>query len=202
MANTTTTMCLPPLPSLEMAWRDVDSSFERFCLTAIRRNWRVYPTNLQRSRDARRNIGRRGGLEHPSESVTHPNRIVTVLTGGMPISIENSRLQEAAPTSVNVAVGRRSREYLTEREVERLIEAAKQNRFGYRDATAILVAYRHGLRASPEFERSIIQERVRAGLRRAKAEGKQLGRPRIAPELEARILAALKAPGRTEVCAR
>jgi DNA invertase Pin-like site-specific DNA recombinase len=49
-----------------------------------------------------------------------------------------------------------------------------------------------------EFERSIIQERVRAGLRRAKAEGKQLGRPRIAPELEARILAALKAPGRTE----
>jgi DNA invertase Pin-like site-specific DNA recombinase len=49
-----------------------------------------------------------------------------------------------------------------------------------------------------EFERSIIQERVRAGLRRAKAEGKQLGRPRIAPELEARILAALKAPGRTD----
>ena len=28
-----------------------------------------------------------------------------------------------------------------------------------------------------EFERSIIQERVRAGLRRAKAEGKKLGRP-------------------------
>jgi DNA invertase Pin-like site-specific DNA recombinase len=49
-----------------------------------------------------------------------------------------------------------------------------------------------------EFERSIIQERVRAGLRRAKAEGKQLGRPRIAPELEAKIVAALKAPGRTE----
>jgi Resolvase, N terminal domain len=47
-----------------------------------------------------------------------------------------------------------------------------------------------------EFERSIIQERVRAGLKRAKAEGKMLGRPRIAPELEARILAALKAPGR------
>ena len=37
---------------------------------------------------------------------------------------------------------------LTEREVERLIEAAKQNRSGHRDATAILVAYRHGLRAS------------------------------------------------------
>jgi integrase len=62
--------------------------------------------------------------------------------------MENSRLREAAPTSVNVTVGRRSREYLTEREVERLIEAAKQNRSGHRDATAILVAYRHGLRAS------------------------------------------------------
>jgi DNA invertase Pin-like site-specific DNA recombinase len=44
-----------------------------------------------------------------------------------------------------------------------------------------------------EFERSIIQERVRAGLRRAVSEGKQLGRPRIAPDLERRISAALKA---------
>jgi putative transposase len=34
MTNTTTATCLSPLPSLEMAWRDVDSSFERFCLTA------------------------------------------------------------------------------------------------------------------------------------------------------------------------
>ena len=49
-----------------------------------------------------------------------------------------------------------------------------------------------------EFERSIIQERVRAGLRRAKAEGKQLGRPRISAELEQQILAALRAPDRTE----
>ena len=61
--------------------------------------------------------------------------------------MENSRLRRPAPTSVNVTVGKRSREYLTEREVERLIEAAKQNRCGHRDATAILVAYRHGLRA-------------------------------------------------------
>ena len=44
-----------------------------------------------------------------------------------------------------------------------------------------------------EFERSMIQERVRAGLRRAKEEGKQLGRPRLAPDLENRILDALKA---------
>src|ERR1700690_597000 len=38
-----------------------------------------------------------------------------------------------------------------------------------------------------EFERAMIQERVRAGLRRAVSEGKQLGRPRIAPETEERI---------------
>ena len=62
--------------------------------------------------------------------------------------MENSRLREAASAAVNVTVGKRSREYLTDREVERLIEAAKQNRSGHRDATAILVAYRHGLRAS------------------------------------------------------
>jgi len=42
----------------------------------------------------------------------------------------------------------RSREHLTETEVNQLIEAAKDNRYGHRDATMILVAYRHGLRAS------------------------------------------------------
>jgi hypothetical protein len=38
-----------------------------------------------------------------------------------------------------------------------------------------------------EFERSIIPKRVRAGLRRAKSEGKRLGRPPVAPELKERI---------------
>jgi type 1 fimbriae regulatory protein FimB/type 1 fimbriae regulatory protein FimE len=42
----------------------------------------------------------------------------------------------------------RTREYLTEWEVERLIKAAKGNRYGLRDSTMVLVAYRHGLRAS------------------------------------------------------
>ena len=42
----------------------------------------------------------------------------------------------------------RTREYLTESEVERLLEAAKRNRYGHRDATMVLVAYRHGLRAA------------------------------------------------------
>jgi len=42
----------------------------------------------------------------------------------------------------------RSREHLTETEVEKLIGAAKDNRYGHRDATMILAAYRHGFRAS------------------------------------------------------
>jgi integrase len=42
----------------------------------------------------------------------------------------------------------RPREYLTEREIEKLMDAARGNRWGHRDATAILLAYRHGLRAS------------------------------------------------------
>jgi site-specific recombinase XerD len=44
----------------------------------------------------------------------------------------------------------RPREYLTPKEVERLIAAAKKRgrRYGLRDATMILVAFRHGLRVS------------------------------------------------------
>jgi site-specific recombinase XerD len=42
----------------------------------------------------------------------------------------------------------RSREHLTETGVERLVQAAKGNRWGHRDSTMILVAWRHGLRVS------------------------------------------------------
>jgi DNA invertase Pin-like site-specific DNA recombinase len=42
-----------------------------------------------------------------------------------------------------------------------------------------------------EFERAMIQERVRAGLARARSEGKRLGRPPIAPALEKRVREAL-----------
>src|SRR6056297_1888108 len=43
----------------------------------------------------------------------------------------------------------RSREYLTPKEMERLMAAAKSlGRHGHRDATLILLAYRHGLRVS------------------------------------------------------
>ena len=40
------------------------------------------------------------------------------------------------------------RNYLTEAEVEKLMAAAKGNRYGHRDATMILVTYRHGFRAA------------------------------------------------------
>jgi integrase len=67
----------------------------------------------------------------------------------------NAALRLVAPTSEKRTVTRRrpnaeyrTREHLTEREVERLIEAAKSNRSGHRDATMLLVGFRHGLRAS------------------------------------------------------
>ena len=40
-----------------------------------------------------------------------------------------------------------------------------------------------------EFERSMIVERVKAGLKRARAEGKTLGRPRVSMAVEAKVLA-------------
>jgi type 1 fimbriae regulatory protein FimB/type 1 fimbriae regulatory protein FimE len=67
-----------------------------------------------------------------------------------------SHLRLVAPRTVNRTVtpkrlpnaDLRTREYLTEAEVERLLRATKANRWAHRDATMILVAYRHGLRAS------------------------------------------------------
>ncbi len=38
-----------------------------------------------------------------------------------------------------------------------------------------------------EFERSMIQERVKAGLARARAQGKKLGRPRVAASIERKV---------------
>ena len=54
----------------------------------------------------------------------------------------------STPTIVNSSVSR-TREYLTAVEVEKLMAVAhKSSRYGQRDATMILLAYRHGLRAS------------------------------------------------------
>src|SRR5262249_27106184 len=64
----------------------------------------------------------------------------------------------------------RKREYLTPSEVTKLIEAAKGNRYGQRDAAMILVAYRHALRAAEvvDLEWSQIDfERAELHVRRA-----------------------------------
>jgi DNA invertase Pin-like site-specific DNA recombinase len=50
-----------------------------------------------------------------------------------------------------------------------------------------------------EFERAMIQERVRAGLARAKDAGKRLGRPPLAADIEGAIRKALATPGRPGV---
>jgi integrase len=86
----------------------------------------------------------------------------------------------------------RPREHLTEAEVERLIKAAKNNRWGFRDSARILIAFRHGLRASElcslqwsdvEFESATLH------LRRAKG-GVTATHPLLGDEL--RALRALK----------
>src|SRR5215467_11646646 len=67
-----------------------------------------------------------------------------------------TQLKLVAPTTVKQTVGPRrrpnadyrTREHLTEAEIEKLIAATKDNRHDHRDATMIRVAYRHGLRAS------------------------------------------------------
>jgi integrase len=68
-----------------------------------------------------------------------------------------SRKRRSAPSTVNGTVPprrvenskRRPREHLTAREVVRLMEGARERRrYGHRDATMILIGYRHGLRVS------------------------------------------------------
>ncbi len=59
-------------------------------------------------------------------------------------SIENRTVRPQRPPNADL----RTREYLTETEVERLMTTTEKNRWGHRDATMILVACRHGLRVS------------------------------------------------------
>jgi integrase len=64
------------------------------------------------------------------------------------------------------------REYLTATEIKRLMAAArKSSRYGHRDATMILIGYRHGLRASELCDLEWHQVELAAGrlhVRRAK----------------------------------
>src|SRR6516164_1962728 len=68
--------------------------------------------------------------------------------------MQKSALRLVVPTPINGTVPprrkpnseTRDREHLTEAEVERLMKAAGENRYGHREATMILIAFRHGLR--------------------------------------------------------
>jgi integrase len=67
----------------------------------------------------------------------------------------SARLRVVAPRHENRSVpGRppnaelRSREYLTSAEVVKLVKVAGHGRYAHRDATLILIAFRHGLRAA------------------------------------------------------
>src|SRR5207302_10341918 len=72
------------------------------------------------------------------------------------ICMGNTHLKLVAPTIEKRTVmprraknaDLRTREYLTEQEIEALMTTARQNRYGHRDASMILIAFRHGLRAS------------------------------------------------------
>ena len=59
----------------------------------------------------------------------------------------NPAAEQATPARISRKV--RTREYLTQREIDKLMDAARSgSRYGHRDSTMILIAYRHGLRAS------------------------------------------------------
>jgi len=111
-----------------------------------------------------------------------------------------TRLKLASPATVNRTVTPvrrpnaelRPREHLTEREVDKLIDATRGNRWGQRDSAMLLLCFRHGLRASElcglhwsdvEFETGTLH------LRRAKG-GATSTHPLLGDEL--RALRALK----------
>ena len=71
--------------------------------------------------------------------------IFLVSFNGAELPMPNQRRNASPPNTVNCTV----RKYLTAREIEKLMDyARKHSRYGHRDATMILVTYRHGLRAS------------------------------------------------------
>jgi type 1 fimbriae regulatory protein FimB/type 1 fimbriae regulatory protein FimE len=115
----------------------------------------------------------------------------------------NTHLQLVAPSNENRQVEpglrrvanaeMRSREYLLPAEIEKLIRAAKDGRWAHRDATLILVAYRHGLRAKEacELEWSQVEFGRSAALHVWRAKN---GKPSVHPIRgdELRMLTALR----------
>src|SRR3954469_15939446 len=81
---------------------------------------------------------------------------------------------------------RRSREHLTPAEIDPLIAAAQRlGRHGHRDATMILLAYRHGLRVSELVGLRREQVDLRQGLLHRRKNGLPSTHPLRGPELRA-----------------
>jgi integrase len=102
--------------------------------------------------------------------------------------------RQVEPTPRRVANAEmRSREYLTPAEIEKLLKAAKDGRWGHRDATLVLVGYRHGLRAKEiaELEWSQVEFGRSAALHVRRAKN---GKPSVHPIRgdELRMLTALR----------
>ena len=102
-------------------------------------------------------ISERIELIDEARTVRKKHDIQTVTRHRLLETMTKSALKLVAPATVNRTVTTprrkpnsvyRTREHLTGAEVDRLIDAAKANRWGHRDATMILVAFRHGLRSS------------------------------------------------------
>ena len=104
---------------------------------------------------------------------------------------ENRQVEPGLHRLTNVKM--RSREYLLPAEIEKLVKAAKDGRWGHRDSTLILVAYRHGLRAKEacELEWSQVEFGRSAALHVRRAKN---GKPSVHPIRgdELRTLTALR----------
>ena len=82
-----------------------------------------------------RRAGADGKLIDTEEEKTHYSLVVFQQRGK---TLEIAAIIQMAPTTVSSSV--RTREYLTTREIERLMAAArKSSRYGHRDATMILI---------------------------------------------------------------
>ena len=64
------------------------------------------------------------------------------MTTALHLVTPNNENRQVVPTRSRNA-DLRSREYLTVAEVEKLMKAARDGRYGHRDATLILIAFRH-----------------------------------------------------------
>jgi type 1 fimbriae regulatory protein FimE len=138
-----------------------------------------HPELIEQAAETVRNVVRNRTLPDPQ---THKHKANSTMTNPT-LTPVNRTLPRRLPNSAY-----RQREYLTEKEVERLIEATrKRGRNGPRDACAILLAYRHGLRAQELCSLRWSQIDLRNGrlhVNRAKG-GQESVHPLHGPELRA-----------------